>query len=189
MGTQLAGLDPRLFLGLFILALFPLVLVAGYVVFRNLTDDPKIALLGAALLAINTEFITWGTQVHVQSMSFALLAVFLVLLTKWHRDLRFTAVAILLTVTWIMTHHLSVFMSVILITVPVTVGTGYVLVRRRDHWETIQRPLRQTLVLTVAVWTYWWVSGLIDSDLEHRVRIVPISSRLPVEGRPIGIER
>lgn len=182
IGTQLSALEPRLLIALLFIVLFPVALVAGFVVFRNVTGRPKLALLGVAALAVNPEFIAWGTQAHVQSLSFVFLAVFLVLLTKWARDVRYAVAAGVVILAWIMTHHLSVFMAVILLSAPVGVGTLWVLVANRDYWSAIQRPLRQHTLLTVAVAVYWWLTGLVWVPVNWITRFSPAATTgLPTE--------
>lgn len=182
IGVQLSGLAGRSFTGVLFAVLFPSALVGGFVAFRNFTGSPTLAILGAVLLAINPEFVDWGTQAHAQSLSFVFLAVFLVVLTKWVHDLRYTLVAGVLILAWVMTHHLSVFMSLVLLSVPVVAGTLWVLVLRPDDWGLIQRPVGHHTMLTAAVLVYWWFMGIIYVPINWITRYSPAaSSGLPTE--------
>jgi hypothetical protein len=157
---QLSGVAPRAIIGVGFAVLFPVVVLAGYAFVRNVTGSPRVGLFGAALLAVNPEFVGWGTQAHVQSLSFVFLAVFLLLLSKWARDVRYTLAAGVVTLAWVMTHHLSVFMSVVLVTAWIGAGLAWWLLANRGEQKLISRPLQQFLLLVVAVSVYWLISGL-----------------------------
>lgn len=179
---QLTQLDPRLIIGALMVFLFSVVAVGGFAFVRNVTGSAVVGFLGATLLAVNTEFIGWGTQSHVQSLSFVFLAVFLLLLTKWARDIRYTLTAAVVTLAWVMTHHLSVFMSVVLISTWVGAGVLWSLYAKPSSREALWRPLQQSALLVTAVGTYWWITGLLWVPIGWITEHSPAaSSGLPTE--------
>ncbi|WP_436926270.1 hypothetical protein [Halosimplex amylolyticum] len=159
--VQLSGADPRTTIGVFFAVAFPVVVLAGYAFVRNVAGSSKIGFLGAALLAVNPEFVGWGSQAHVQSLSFVFLAVFVLLLSKWADDVRYTLTAGVVVLAWVMTHHLSVFMSVVLTAAWIGAGMLWSLLADRADRERLSRPLQQSALLVAAVGVYWWVTGLI----------------------------
>lgn len=161
VATQATGLAPRTVAGVLFAVLFAVAVVACFAVVRNLTGSNTVGLIGAALLAGNPAFVAWGSQSHVQSLSFFFLAVFLVLLSKFARDPRYTLASVIVTLAWTLTHHLSVFMSITLIAVWVLAGTFWILVANRGQLEAIRRPVYQYMILTVSVSVYWYLSDLI----------------------------
>lgn len=180
--VQLSELAPRTVLGVAMALLFPVVVLAGYAFVRNVTGSRRAGFFGAALLIVNPEFISWGTQAHVQSLSFVFLAVFLVLLNKWGRDLRYTFTAGLLTLAWVMTHHLSVFMSAVLVSAWLLAGIAWALVANRELFELMKRPLQQVVLFVAAIATYWWTTGLIQVPVNWLTEHSPAASKgLPTE--------
>ena len=180
--VQLSPVAPRTVIGVLVAVLFSVVVVAAYAIVRNVTGSRKIGFYAAAFAAVNPEFIRWGVQAHVQSLSFFFLAVFLLLLSKLARDIRYTVVSVFIVVAWTITHHLSVFMSVVLIAVWTIAGTAWILAARHADGDSIQRPLHQYMILTVSVAVYWWLTDLVQVPIRWITQTSPsASSGLPTE--------
>lgn len=182
VGIQATGLAPRTLAGVLFAVLFAVAVLACFAVVRNVTGSTRVGLLGGVLLAGNPAFVTWGTQSHVQSLSFFFLAAFLLLLSKLARDARYTVAAVVVTLAWTLTHHLSVFMSITLIAVWVLAGTVWILVANREQLEAIRRPVYQYMILTVSVFVYWYLTGLLWVPVEWITEHSPAAtSELPTE--------
>jgi hypothetical protein len=182
VNIQLSSLAPRRLIGVLFVVLFPTTLVAAFCVIRNITKSAKIGLLGAALLAVNPEFINWGTRAHVQSLSFVFFSILLLLLTKWKRDIRYTALTAVIALAWTMTHHLSVFMGVVLIAGWVVVGALWSVSLDHASLERIEQPLQRYAVLTLIVGAYWWMTGLYRIPLWWITKFSPSAD----QGIPTG---
>ena len=172
--AQMTGMDARTLMGVLFVVLFPVVVVAGFALVRNLTGSRRLGVLAGALAAFSPEFVAWGTQAHVQSLSFVFLAVFGLLFTKWRTDHRFTAAAAVVTLAWILTHHLSVFMAVVLLGVW-AVWLLWAAVGRSDIGP-VRRPLYQYVVLTISVAVYWVVSGVFWVPINWVTEFSPAAS-------------
>jgi hypothetical protein len=108
--------------------------------------------------------------------------VFLLLLSKWARDARYTVTAVVVTLAWTLTHHLSVFISITLMAVWVLAGTVWILVANREELEAIRRPVHQYMILTVSVAVYWYLTGLLWVPINWITEHSPAaSSELPTE--------
>lgn len=179
---QLSPFAPRTTVAVLFALLFPVVVVACYAIVRNVAGSAKVGFFAAALLAANPEFIRWGTQSHVQSLSFVFLAVFVLLLSKWAPDVRYTIAAGVVALAWTMTHHLSVFMSLVLIFVWTVVGAVWVLAANRADRDAVRRPLYQFTILAVFVAVYWWLTDLFQVPIRWLTRTsTKATSGLPTE--------
>ena len=175
VGLRATGLPPRTFVGVFFAVLYPLAAVTVFAVIRNVTDSPQLGLLSAAILSVNPAFLTWGAHSHAQSLSFVFLVTFLAVLSKTTLDRRHTAIAALVSVAWVMTHHLSFAMGVFLISVPVAAVSVWTLLSTIDI--RILRPMIQRYVILVLVGVvYWTATGLLQHPVRWILRTSPAAS-------------
>ena len=135
-GLQLSQLEPRLSLGILMIVLVQIGLLAAYLFFYYWSGSHSLALTAAVLMSINSSFVHYGSVVHYQSMSFTLFALFLYLLYRRSWVARDVVVASPILVTWIGTHHVSVVMAIIMLTLPMASPAVRTLLRRRKSPES-----------------------------------------------------
>jgi hypothetical protein len=166
LGIEATGLRPRAFVGAFVAVAFAVAAGGLYAALRNLTFSSRVGFVGATLLAVNTEFVHWGTQSHVQSLSFLFFVVFLLFLSKVTTDRRYFSLIVVLIVGWVMTHHFSVFMVVTLLGAPVVFSYVSAKVRGSDIGADIGITLLvyYTLLLTATA-AYWVHTGIIRGPI------------------------
>lgn len=119
MGVTVTDLPPRLFIAALVAFVFQIAVGAVYLVLVALTGSVRGSLLGATLVAVNPAFVDFGTKAHYQSLSFGLFAVFLALVFARPRKGRDVLLATAVFAAWIATHHISVFMALAIVAVPV----------------------------------------------------------------------
>lgn len=158
LGIDATGLPPRAFTAVFMSLAFAVTIAGFYVVIRNVTESQTAGLVGGVLVAVNPEFIYWGTQSHVQSLSFVFLSILLVFLSKVADDRGYMLASVVLFAVWVMTHHLSVFMAIVLVGGPV--AFVFVLTKLQNSSFSVDpgRVLLKYYALlvgfTVVYWTY-----------------------------------
>lgn len=130
--VELAGLPARLaaFLVVAVGAQAAALLVYGVV--RRWTGSTTHGLTALALVGVNFNAIFFGVRSHPQSVSAVLFAtvVFLLVATARSNRRRTVPAVALVGAVWVVTHHLSVFMGLALLAVPVGVATAL----RRWSW-------------------------------------------------------
>ncbi|SFG73110.1 hypothetical protein SAMN04488063_2814 [Halopelagius inordinatus] len=155
VGMAFTGLEPRLLTGALVIAMFQIVLLSAYLFFRYLTSSRSFAVVGAVLMAINIAYIHYGSVAHYQSMSFTFFCLFLFLLFRGSWSGRDLLVTVPLLVAWILTHHVSILMAIILTAMPV----AYLSIRARHDPEMAYRSNTMLLFATLCLMfgVYWAV--------------------------------
>jgi len=163
-GLEMTGTSARTFAAVLFVAVFPVVVPVALAVVRALGFPSTLGLVAGLAVVVNPEFIMWGSQAHPQSLSFVFFVCFILFLNRQTDHIRSLPVILPLAGVWVMTHHLSVFMSIVLLAVPVTVGIlRWALVRRSvgSSFVSIESSVLNYFILVVVTVVYWWEVGVI----------------------------
>lgn len=202
-GMRFTQLRPRLFIAVFMIALFQIALVAVFLFFRHWGQSRSLALIGTLLVSINISFFHYGSIAHYQSMSFVLFCVFLAILARGNWSVRDVAVTTPILTTWIVTHHVSVLMAIALLAVPIGYLAVQIWTRGREaqerptvfmfttfclmfgaYWIVVTTKFREVLV-----WVFFSSSAAegIPSDI-YLVRSIRSIQRLVYESLPFFVD-
>lgn len=162
IGVEVTGLDPRTYLFAFTAILFGAALLASVLFFRNVGATPRLMAVGAILMGVNIYFIEFGTKSHAQSLSFVLFCFLLYLITVRSTSTRYLVPALLLMVSWILTHHFSVVVGMILLTPLVGVALLSSMTSRLPRFDQVIRP-RYGLIFSLVFLSYWSVVTFLIS--------------------------
>jgi hypothetical protein len=165
VGIQFTGLQPRVLMSVLIIILFQAALAAMYLFVRNLRVPRPVALVATVLLSINIAFLHYGSIVHYQSLSFVFFSLFLLLLTEENRRGHHVLITGPVLLAWTLTHHVTLLMAGILLSLPMAYRTLVGLRRGRDvqqlyspflfatfclifgaYWVIISRKFRELLI-------------------------------------------
>lgn len=153
VGMQFSGLDPRVFMSVFVIAIFQVSLLALYLFVRYLSSSQALGLVSIVLASVNISFFHYGRIAHYQSMSFVLYALFLFLLFRGVWSSRDVIVTVPILAVWIATHHVSVLMAIVVGAVPIGYLTVRWLVGRSEPHHSNTTLLFTTFCLMFGV--YW----------------------------------
>lgn len=155
--TIVADQPSRLYIGITLGVLYQLAVAAIYLVLRKFQESKQVSLIGALLMAISPPFLQWGTQNHAQSLSFVFLVIFLLLLTTHFKDRRNSILTVFVITTWVLTHQLSLLMSISLLAIPVGGLYLYATMRRTTYDKVIKAVWLRFSILVLMLITYWTI--------------------------------
>ena len=156
VGIQLTDLWPRHAVALLSIALFSTVIVLVYLLVRNWLGSKRLGLTAAVLTSVTPAFIEWASKAHAQSLSFFFFAAFLLLLFGFS-DRRRILLCVPLLGAWVVTHHLSVAMAIVLLGLPVVAATLLFGLRTIDVASLARRPLLLYATFVTVVVAYWTI--------------------------------
>jgi hypothetical protein len=186
-GIGMTDTSARLFAAVFFAVVFPVTVPIALEVVRNLGLPSVFGVLAGVTMVVNPEFISWGSQAHPQSLSFLFLVFFILLLSERTHHLRSLVLSLLLIGAWVMTHHLSVFMSIALLGVPVgVVGVQRAVQFFRQESQTPQdgfpdpaslgTPMQKYVILVGTMLLYWEETGIIREPTQWLFEYSPAAS-------------
>jgi len=181
-GLGMANISARLFASVLFAVVFPVVVPLALEVTRELKFAAPFGLLAGITLAVNPEFISWGSQAHPQSLSFVFFAFFLLLLVERTDHRRSLFLSLLLSVIWAMTHHLSLFMALALTAVPVgliAMQRMAALARGASDWSeesSVKSDVLKYVVLAAGTLFYWQDIGVTKEAEQWLFEFSPAAS-------------
>ncbi|WP_390240269.1 hypothetical protein [Haladaptatus sp. GCM10025893] len=152
VGVKTTDLAPRVFSGLSMAVLFQAALVSISTSIRRWVGSSRLALVAGVLVGCSVPFLTWGTKVHYQSLSFVFFSCILLAFAVQFTDKRAVIPTTLISIAWLATHHLSVAMAVLLTGFPIATATVLAVLKRRSHSQIV---LYLTFIVTFV--TYWTI--------------------------------
>lgn len=181
-GLGMADISARLFAAVLFVVVFPVVIPLALEVAHEFRFGSTLGLLAGVAVAVNPAFVRWGSQAHPQSLSFLFLAFFILLLARETHNRRFLALSVLLSGVWVMTHHLSLFMSLALVGVPLGVlgvQKAKALIQRKfdsSFGPTVAPGGAKYVVLVACTLLYWEEIGVIQESRDWVFEYSPAAS-------------
>lgn len=147
----------RVVIGLAVGALFQSAVVAMYVILRKFNQSTGVSLSGALLMGISTPFLAWGTSNHVQSLSFVLFMVFLMIILARFNDRRTIAILVPIILTWVLTHQFTLLMAILFIGFPLCILYLYLTINRIPIGNPVKTTSIRLAILVIAQLSYWTI--------------------------------
>lgn len=162
--------------------LFVVALVFVSLFVSEVTRTDTGALVAAIVVSTSPFFVEYALKIHAQSLSFVFLTLFLFLLFSDLASTRTVPITLLVVPTWVLTHHVSMFMAV-LFTGPAAAMAAWWYVSGRepspDH-PVSRLSVHQYSIFGVVMGTHWTVlTATVSLPLSWLLLFSPAAQGLP----------
>jgi hypothetical protein len=179
VGVELTGITLRTALFIMMGLCWQVAVILGYLLFKKLTDSPRLAAVACLLFASGSQLIFYGSYAIARSLAFVFFMAWIYLVSsKATRDLRFLFLSLVVMVAMIMTHHVNVLLVIPLL---LLVYICQIIINRRRS----DRPLEPLLVYLLSISGIAYLVWLAP-DLSGDILVGAVRSALTTDTSIVG---